>query len=624
MPDDLLRYYLDELSHLREAGAHFREKYPAVADQLRLMPDACEDPHVERLLEGFAFLTARVRAKLDDEFPQITDALFGMLYPHAQRPLPSAAIARFGLGRGPAKVPPPGGDTIDAGVPLRSLHPSYRDCKFRTVYPVSLWPLEVTDARLITERVPVADARPGTRALLALKVRCESPGGFGKLVGLDRLRFHIAGEDRVAYALHELLGTAVTRVELVGRDARGDELRTTLAETAVELVGFGPDEGLFPYPSRSPRGYRLIQELFYFWKKFFFFDVKGLGATSKLGGAAECQLLIHLGKAPRERIHVGPDRFLLGCTPVVNLFKAVSVPIRLTRTRTEYPVIPDLPSRDQAEVYSIDRVVGSGSALDEPEEYRPLYEVRAAGDSKRKRAGSYWYAHRRPSNRNRDEGTDVSMSFSTPGFDPSGPSDDVVTVSLTCTNRDRLQGMPVGQRSGDLEPEAPIPSGTIQILNEPCPTVRPPLGRDAHWRLVSNLSMNYLSMVDSVPSEFENDEAPPEGRGTSRDALLAMLDAYNFADSEIVRAELEGITAVSSRRVMGYTPRRTVVGGVEVTVTFDDAHFMDSSPFLLACVLERFFGLAVTINSFSQMFALRTRGEILKKWPPRIGEKPLL
>lgn len=623
LDDELLRYYLDELTHLREAGAQFRARYPGVADQLRLMPDTCEDPHVERLLEGFAFLTARVRAKLDDEFPQITDALFAMLYPHVQRPLPAASIVRFSKGFGPAKVPPPGGDRIDAGVPLRALHPSYRDCKFRTVYPVSLWPLEVTDAKLITERIPAGESRQGDRALLALKIRCESPGGLGKLVGLESLRFHLAGEDRIAFALHELLGTSVTRVDLAGRTDQGQPLRTTLRGPAIELVGFGPDEGLFPYPRRSPRGYRLIQELFYFWKKFFFFDVKGLAGCSAPGASGEFEILIFLGKPPRDRLTIGPENFLLGCTPVINLFKAPAVPIRLTRTKTEYAVVPDLPSAEQAEVYSIDRVTGSSSLLlDEAEEYRPLYAAGREEEAKSRKSSSHWFAQRRPSLRPEDRGTDVTLSFSTPGFDPTGPSDEVVIVSLTCTNRDRTIGMPVGQRSGDLEPEAPVPSGTITFLQEPCASVRPPVGRDALWRLVSNLSLNYLSLVDSTPAEFEESSRTPQGTG--RDALLAMLDAYNFANSAVVRAQLEAITSVSCLRVMGYTPRRAVVGGVEVTLTFDDAGFLGSSPFLLASVLERFFGLAVTLNSFSQTVAQTTRGEVLKKWPPRIGEKPLL
>ncbi|MBY0397914.1 MAG: type VI secretion system baseplate subunit TssF, partial [Thermoleophilia bacterium] len=151
MDDDLLRYYLDELTFLREAGAAFRERHPGVADALRISPDGCDDPHVERLLEGMAFLAARIRAKLDDEFPQITDALFSVLHPHVQRPLPSASIARFNRRPGPPRDPPPGGDRIDAGTPLRALHGSFRDCRFRTVYPVTLWPLEVSEARLVTD-----------------------------------------------------------------------------------------------------------------------------------------------------------------------------------------------------------------------------------------------------------------------------------------------------------------------------------------------------------------------------------------------------------------------------------------------------------------------------------------
>ncbi|MFO0907116.1 MAG: type VI secretion system baseplate subunit TssF [Isosphaeraceae bacterium] len=622
MDDELLLYYLEELSALREAGGHFREKYPGVADQLRMTADACEDPHVERLLEGFAFLAARVRSKLDDEFPQITDALLSVLYPHLQRPLPSASIARLGRRAGPAKVPPPGGDRIEAQVPLRVIHPDYRDGRFRTVYPVVLWPIAVVDARLYTERVPVADTRADERALLTLKLRCESPGGFGKLLQLESLRFHLAGEDRIAFVLHELLGSAVTRVELQSVTPTGEKPKRELPPSVIRLVGYEADEGLFPYPERSPRGYRLIQEFFHFWRKFFFFDLGGLDVLSSFGASAEFEVRIFLDRAPRERLTVSAENFLLGCTPVVNLFKAAAVPIRLTRTRSEYPVVPDIPMRQHAEVYSIDRVEGSRYTLEEVEPYEPLHSVRASDTRKNSGPGPFWHAQRRPSPLKDDHGTEVFVSFVSSRIDLDQPADDVISLSLTCTNRDRVAGMPIGLPGGDLEPESPVPSGAIWLLKEPCETVRPPLGRNAAWPLISNLGLNYLSLLDTADEPGLGADGR-RGTGSGRDALIAMLETYDFGHS-ILTPQLSGIVSIASRRVTGFTPRRSIVGGVEITLTFDEGRFLGTSPFLLASILERFFGLYVSINSFTQLIARRSRGDVIKKWTPRIGEKSLL
>ncbi|MBX6314112.1 MAG: type VI secretion system baseplate subunit TssF, partial [Isosphaeraceae bacterium] len=273
MDDDLLAYYNSELAFLRDLGAEFAAKYPKVAGRLQLEADKCEDPHVERLLEGFAFLAARVRQKIDDEFPEITNALLGLLYPHYLRPLPSMTVVQLLPGPDTARLL--GGYTVARGARLDSPPVRGSPCQFRTAYPVTLWPIAVETARLVHDRVVMPGKPPEAVSLLQLSLRAAEPTTFSELAP-DGLRFYLDGEPPNVHALYELMLNDVCRVVVRGMRADGSEEAITLSNEAVRPVGFGPDEGMFPYPSRSFPGYRLLQEYFALPEKFLFFDLTGL------------------------------------------------------------------------------------------------------------------------------------------------------------------------------------------------------------------------------------------------------------------------------------------------------------------------------------------------------------
>jgi type VI secretion system protein ImpG len=608
MDDDLLSYFNGELAFLREMGAEFAASYPKVAGRLQLEADRCADPHVERLLEGFALLTARVRKKIEDDFPEVTDALLNLLYPHYLRPLPSMSLVQFQVGPEQAKLTT--GIAIPPGSPLGARAAEGTSCRFRTVYPVTLWPIAVAAARLDTSRVLVAGKPPGAVALLQLTLKGVGGVTFAQLV-LDRLRFFLDGEGPVASALYELLINGVCKVLVRGRGADGRDQVIELPPSAIQPVGFGRDEGMFPYPARSFLGYRLLQEYFSFPEKFLFIDLAGLGLLSgrPLGDTVEVQFF--LDRAPREELLVQPENFRLGCTPIVNLFSLVAEPIPLAQTQTEYRVVPDVHQPLATEVYSIDEVTCTAAFLQEPIRLDPIYAVGQIFDGPR--SSAYWYATRRPSQKAGDPGSEVFLSFVDPGFNPRVPAEGTITVRASCTNRDLPSRLPYGGEQGDFELEAQALVGRARCLRKPTPPLRPRLGRGAQWRLISHLALNHLSLVDS-------------DRGL--EALRAILLLYDFADSAVTRQQIAGITRVSSRRVAGRTGRRggLPVGlGVEVTVEFDESRYVGSGAFLLASVLERFLGLSVSINAFSQLVArTRQRAEILKRWPPRAGERTLL
>ena len=619
--DVLLNYYQKELDYILGAGAQFQAKYAGVSSHLQVDRVRDDDPHVARLLEGFAFLTARIRAKLEDEFPEITDAFLEVLHPHLLRPFPSASVVEFA--RRPFVEAPPGGETIEAGTPLRARHHDYRSCRFRTVYPVTLWPLEITSAEFLTDRIAPGDRQRGDLALLRMAIRGDGPGGIARL-GLDRLRFYLAGEDRVAFALHDLIGSAVARVELrTLPNVPSGSGRAVLGPRSIQPVGFAPGEGMIPYPRRVPRGYRFIQEYACFAHKFLFFDLAVPEVTAFSPTATAFEILIFFNRPPLSDLVVEPRHVRLGCTPIINLFKAASAPIRLTRTRSVYPVVPNEPGK--TEIYQIDRVAGARAELEQPVDYRSFYEYRSTdGD----RTPPFWHAHRREAGDANGWRTGIDLAFGNENFDPFVPtSDEIVSVALTCTNGDAPFGMPTDQRGGDFEPEGTVACGAVRCVLPPSKSVRPPTGRGAQWRLISNLALNYLSLAPitrpgaSPGTTLDDDDRP----NSARDALVDLLSIYTPTGDRTVSDRLAGISAVTSRQIFGPAPGgRGAVAGVEVSVQFDESRFLGHSSVLLESVLDRFFGLYVSINSFSQLVVIDDHGQILRRWPARSGEKSLL
>jgi type VI secretion system protein ImpG len=610
MNDAFLRYYELELDFIRKMGAEFAASYPHLAGQLQIEADRCEDPFVERLIEAFAFLTARIRKKLDDQYPEITEAFLSVVFPHYLRPVPSMAIVQFVAGSDPTRIA--GGQTIPAGSPLTTRVVDGMACRFRTAYPTALWPVSIPSASLAPDRVPLPSKPPEATALLRLELRCSSPTGWPALHRFDRLRVYLDGNEPVPSALYECLFNGLCAVWLRGKTEGGEERTIRLRPDAVRPVGFAADETLLPYPGQAFPGYRLLQEFFAFPSKFLFFDLTGLDAIAASGMTGPVEALFFLTQPPRTEVVVRAENFRLGCTPVVNLFPRTAEPIRLSHFKTEYRIVPDSIAPHGHEVFSVDEVSSTGGFLDEPVKFDPFYAMRHG--SKGAGQAAYWYAMRRPSVREHDDGTEVDLAFSDPGFNPTVPGVEAVTVHLTCTNRDLPTRLPYGGGdSSDFHLEADAPVGRVRLLTRPTRPLRPPAGRSTHWRLISQLGLNHLSLVEN-----------PQGA----EALRQLLGLYDFADTAVTRKMIAGIMGVASRRVAGRTGNRlghTLSLGVEVEVRFDEDAFAGAGAFLMACVLERFLGAYVTINSFTRLKAVsKQRDGVWKQWPPRCGDRTLL
>ena len=363
MRDELLEYYERELTYLRQIGAEFAARYPKVASRLLLEPTKCEDPHVERLLEGFAFLAARVHLKIADDLPEISQSMMELVYPHYVRPIPSLSIVQFHVDPEQGKLS--SGFQIPRESLLYSRPVAGTPCKFRTRSDTTLWPVSIATAEWKTpERLrPPIRSGPEVMSVLRLEVRCFADVTFDKLE-LDTLRLFINAESSVSYPLYELMAANCRQIIVRDLTPGSKKQPLTLPPSALRPAGFDEDDALLPYPHRSFAGYRLLQEYFAFPQKFLFFDLGGFRkvAAAGFGGAVEVLILI----SPFERVErqqslevgVSEGTFRLGCTPVINLFQQTSEPILVDQTRHEYLIVPDARRKHTTETFSIDTVLG--------------------------------------------------------------------------------------------------------------------------------------------------------------------------------------------------------------------------------------------------------------------------
>ena len=592
---------------------NFAEKHPKVASRLVLEPTKCEDPHVERLLEAFAFLAARVHLKMDDEFPEITEALLTVVYPQLVRPLPSMSVVEFQLD--PQKGKLTSGLKIERNSPLNSKPVSGVPCTFRTCYDTTLWPLTVHAAewRAPSRLQPAVKTNDSSWAI-RLELRCAPDVAFPALK-LDKLRFYLDGDSGLVNVLYELLFSRLNRILVRDLSAGSRLAQVTLPASSLSAVGFAPDQGMIPYASSSFSGHRLLMEYFAFPEKFFFVDLSGLECIAAAGfkDAVEIIFLISQvegeGRTQRLELELSKKTFRLGCAPVVNLFPQVAEPIQLDRRKYEYTVTPDVRRPYSMEVFSIDEVNAINSNNQKITNYEPFYSLRHA--ARKEDRSCFWLARRRYSSRANDEGTEVSLSLVDLSTASVEPGASVLSVRTTCTNRDLPSRLPFGNQDSDFEMEGRAAMKRIVALRKPTTPVRPELGKSALWRLVSHLSLNYLSLVEQ-----------------GKDALQEILRLYDVGRTAYSQNVIQSILEIRSRPHFTRLVSEQGVSfarGVRIEMELDEDQFTGGGAFLFSNVLERFFGLSASLNSFTQLsVATPQRKGVLHEWQPRSGRKLLV
>jgi len=492
-------------------------------------------------------------------------------------------------------------------------------CTFRTCYDTELWPLTLTSARLeLAQNSEYLRTLTSAAAVITLELEAQGNLTFASMK-VDKLRFFLDGNAPLMHLLYELIFAKLVGIRV--SDGTDDPAHVVLLEKeAIRAVGFGAEENLLDFDARSFVGYRLLSEYFAFPDKFMFFELSGLDSPRLLHSGSHLKIQLLLSQYAETEGHtrllqsLSAQNFKLGCVPVVNLFKQAADPIRISNQQSTYPVVVDGRRPGAFEVYSIDSVirVEKTSTQETHQEVPPFYSIHHfSGEGNQP---FYWYASREKAVREHDKGTDVELALVDLEFNPFRPNAEVLSLDLTCTNRDVPEAIPFGGTSGANDGFTVSNHAVVKhagLLRKPTLSLRPPSKRGLQWRLISHLSLNQLSMV-----------------AHGKEALQEVLGLYNYTDSMAMAKQIQGIADVATRPMTARIPGREFASfarGIEVTMTFDENYYVGSNLFLFASILERFFAHFCAPNSFVKfrMFTKQQEGEVAQ-WAPRAGETALI
>jgi type VI secretion system protein ImpG len=616
MDPRLLRLYNDELAYMREMGAEFSQNFPKIASRLGLQSGEIADPTAERMLEGFAFLAARVQLKLQARFPDFTQHMLQMVYPHFLAPLPSMAIAQFkpdgDAGRLEKGYLIPRNTALMGGLAAGTT----THCQFRTAHDVHLWPIEVASLDYVSVPAQVAalrlPQRLDTKAVLRIRLKTTNGMPFNRL-SLRSLVVHLVGPGGLAGALTENLIAQICGM-VVRPPTRPTPWQEFIADPVIRHHGLAPDHAMLPVVPRSFDGYRLLQEYFALPERTFFVEIGGLADAVAQSTTNEIEIICMM-RSTDERLEraVSPSNVVLFATPIVNLFERTADRIHISDRQYEHHVVIDKLRPMDFELHTILDVKGDGhdkvqsGAL----QYLPFYSL---NDKHFGGTGAAYYTTRRekrlPSTRQQIHGARtgyigsevfVSLTDANTAVFPDGERQ--LQLTCLCSNRDLALLMPLGTTDSDFSLEIGAPVEYIKCIIAPSPPAPSAAEGDLAWNLISHLSLNYLSINDS------KDGAGAEG-------LRELLRLYSAKNQKGVVRQIDGVRSVMSKPVV----RRlhgggmaSLARGIEITLSMDETAFEGVGCFPLAAVLSEFFAKYVSINSFTEtVLETQQRGTVMR------------
>ncbi|MCL6745318.1 type VI secretion system baseplate subunit TssF [Kosakonia sp. R1.Fl] len=623
MDSKLLEYYNRELAWLREMGQEFAGRYPKVAGRLGMRGMDVSDPYVERLMEGFAFLTSRVQLKMDAEFPRFSQRLLEMVAPNYLAPTPSMAIAE--LQPDSAKGDLSNGFVVPRGTMMDSqvMKKNGVTCSYTTAHDVTLLPLKISQVELggVPADLPLAQvglSQRGAQSALRIRLSCDGPVNLSHL-DFDRLEFFLSGPDMQALKLLELV-----MEHQVGMLCQANGQKTpplVLADDALRQEGFSADQALLPDDLRNFDGYRLLQEYFAFPSRFLFISLHGLRAMlAQSGEAKSFDIIILLDKADAqlERV-VDKSHLALHCTPVINLFPKVAERQKLSDSLHEYHLVVDNIRPLDYEIYAVTKIHASIDGQRDEQTFRPFWSSWSQDEGN---YGAYFSLRReqralsehaqRYGTRTGYIGSEVFASLVDEQHAPWREELRYITAEVLCTSRDLP--LMLQQEIGQFVLPDSLPVKSLQLRKGPTPP-RPALAEGlSTWRLISQLQMNYLSLMDGE-----------DGEGAA--ALRQLLGLYTRLAEAPVARQIEGVRHCVLEPVHRRVPEPGPIvfaRGIGITLTVDEQAFSGFSPYLFGSVLERVFARLVGMNSFTE-FTLKSqqRGEV-GYWPPRMGKRALI
>lgn len=582
--DDFVSYYQRELAYLAQAGSEFSERYPKIARRLNLRGSEDKDPHVERLIESFAFLTARIHERLDDDFPELSNALLSVLYPHYTVPIPSMSIASFEPDW--AKSEKMANYIIPSGTLLTAVAHQGISCRFQTVYPIHLQPVRVAAAEITSsDEIPIAPAY----IRLVLDTAQNAPN-------VATIKLYLHGQKITTGQVYDAVMAGSTALYI----KNGDEIYS-LPPGSIAAVGFDESETMLPRNPLMLPQYTLLHEFFSFQDKYYFLELRNLAGIRL---SASTEIWIPLREMPKRALPITAETFKTNCTPIVNIFRQNTEPIRITHRETEYRLLPDLRAGATKEIYSILAVYGTNSK-GEVREYKPFYSYNRTHDNQ-----FYWFARREQSLRENTFGSDVYLSLRDIRFSPADIADESAYAVTLCTNRDLPVQIPAGAALR-MDIEAPLRS--IALLNKPTMPIEPPAKGEALWRTVAHVSL---------------DRIPLGNTSAHLEALQQHLLLYAETTTDAsLKKHITAITEMKVTKVMrhiGNDAWRGFCRGYHIEVTLDENEFIGASVLLFGKMLQTYFTLSTAVNSFVEMTLYsKQRREPITSWKPMAGVHPL-
>ncbi|MCX5830231.1 MAG: type VI secretion system baseplate subunit TssF [Deltaproteobacteria bacterium] len=573
------KYYEQELQNLRQLAVEFSKAHPATAPMLS---GPTSDPDAERLLEGVAFLTGLLRQKLHDDFPEIIHSLTEVTFPHYIRPIPSTSVVVFS-----PKPNLPETVTVKRGTSLASVPVDGTPCLFQTCFDIDVHPL-----RLVTAELQQPTAR-ASQVRLVLELTGPDLSRWQP----QRLGFFMGGSATQATDIFTLLSHYLQRIVI--RPTSGGE-DCILPPSDLKPIGFDMDNALLTFPVRSFAGYRLLQEYFILQRKFAFFELRGWEKWRDRGKGKQFEIFFELKPSPLAPSKVTTDLFILNGTPVINLFKHDADPFLFDHRLERIRVRPAAQNPNHYQVFSVDKVIGYEQGSVAKKEYRPL-ELFQSTDQQQ---SVYQVNHARSPITDAPE---IYLSFSYPR-DGAELVGETLSISLTCTNGtlpERLQVGDICVQTSD-SPELL----TFRNVLPPTPPIDPPLGENATWRFLSHLSLNYLSLANI-------------------DNLKELLRLYVFPESRDKAKITANMKRIDGILEFSVTPtdrliHGMVIRGQQIEMTARQDYFAGLGDlYLFGCILDLFFGVYSSMNTFLS-FKLKESltGETFV-WPTRMGDRLL-
>ncbi|MNJ18376.1 hypothetical protein D3C77_126760 [compost metagenome] len=586
----LEHYFRDELAFLRLQGREFADAHPELT---RFLSEQNTDPDVERLLEGFAFLTGNLRAKIEDEFPELTHGLLNMLWPNYLRPVPSMTIMQFSVIPGAIAQPA----LVRQGCQLDSLPMDEVTCHFQTCHDTWVYPADIRH---------IAAQSGNDLSTISLDIALHAPLPLSELQ-LDKLRFFLGGDSYTAYELYFWLSNQLSHIEL-----EIDGKRFRQEAKALKPVGFERDDALLPYPNNVYSGYRILQEYFCFPESFLFFELSGGDWPKQPLPVSEFKIHFCFDRPLPAELKIRPDSFMLNCVPAINLFQHDSEPVNLNGRQTEYPLKASYRHADSFEIFSVDEVEGwvegnLGRSRGTPRIYQPFESFQHQIERAKQRLALYYRVRVRESVSG--DGFEHSLSFVRGDETTTVNLDESISVTLTCTNRSRAARLKVGSI---CVPTGSSPSfATFRNLIRPTRPLRPALDGSLHWTLISNLSLNYVSLL-------------------RRDALVQVLRTYDFPALHDKQAEqasrkrLAGIEEIETKPVDRLVRGMPVRGLKSVLSIRQSAFGSEGELYLFSTVLAHFFSLYASVNAFHLLEVVNLDNKERYQWPVQIGQHSLM